>query len=98
MSEKNIILLSINATFRDNMSEKELYEVTNFAWPIDENKKKHIKYAFAIYKNKVKEVYKVIKWVSAVERIPTTRKDRLKNAGIYISLEELKKLYFGEVS
>lgn len=72
---EDVILLSINSTYKEKMSDKELYEVTNFAWAIDENKRltNSIKYAFAIYKNEVKEIYEIDKWVPAIEQIPTTR-------------------------
>ena len=58
------------------MSKKELYEATNFAWDIkpERSKNNSIKYAFAIYKNQVKEVYRIDKWLPAKDRIPKTRK------------------------
>lgn len=75
MPKDNIIVLSINSTYQNNLSEKELYEATNFAWEISEENRKYnrIKYAFAVYKNKIKEVYKINQWVPAIDRIPTTR-------------------------
>lgn len=72
----DVILVSITATFNEDMSEKELYEATNFAWPIDKKNVENnsIKYAFAVYKGIVKEVYTIKRWVPAIERIPTSRK------------------------
>lgn len=72
---EDVILLSIKNTYKDNMSEQELYEATNFAWKINKEKrlKNSIKYAFAVYKNVVKEIYEIDKWVPANEQIPTTR-------------------------
>jgi len=57
--QKDIILLSIKDTYRENMSELELYEATNFAWNIDFTKNNSIKYAFAIFEKKVIEVYEI---------------------------------------
>jgi len=73
MYQENIVLLSINNTYKYKMSKEELYEATNFAWQISEDKRKTLKYAFAIYRGIVKEVYKIKQWVPAIEKIPTTR-------------------------
>ena len=74
MKKKDVIFLSINNSYK-NGNAQELYEATNFAWGIAKQKVEDnsIKYAFAIFENKIKEVYTIDKWLTADQQIPTTR-------------------------
>lgn len=87
MQKQNVIFLSINNSYK-NGNAQELYEATNFAWGIAKQKVKDnsIKYAFAIYNNKIKEVYTIDKWLTADQRKPKTRV-------INVSDEKLKKRF-----
>ncbi len=75
MGKQDVIFLSINNTYSENCNAQELYEATNFAWGIAKKKVKDnsIKYAFAIYKKQIKEVYKINEWLPADQLIPETR-------------------------
>jgi hypothetical protein len=85
--KQDVIFLLINNSYK-NGDAKELYEATNFAWGIAKQKAKEnsIKYAFAIYHNQIKEVYKIDKWLPADQRKPKTR-------DITGSDEKLKKYF-----
>ena len=87
MEKQDVIFLSINHSYK-NGNVQELYEATNFAWGIAKLKAKNnsIKYAFAIYNNHIKEVYKINKWLPAQQRKPKTR-------SITDSDEKLQKLF-----
>ena len=77
---QDVIFFSINKSWHENKSRekfpKELYEATNFAWKIAKEKVKNnsIKYAFAVFHNKIIEVYEIKKWVPAKELMPKHRK------------------------
>ncbi len=75
MKIEDVIFLSIKNTYNENGDAQELYEATNFAWGIAKQKVEDnsIKYAFAIFENKIKEVYEIIEWLPANQLIPTTR-------------------------
>ena len=56
-----VILLSINRTYRPNMTESELYEATRKWWVVGE-RKECAKYAVATYKGETLEVYEIYEW------------------------------------
>ncbi len=59
-----VILIRINQLYRYGMSARELYEATRGIWKVNPNLH-HPKYAFAIYRNIVQEVYEINKWHDA---------------------------------
>ncbi len=58
----SVILIRINRTYKENMSEKELYEATRKAWRLNLERAKSAKYVFSVYKGIIKEVYKANNW------------------------------------
>ncbi len=65
MVQQDAIFIKINKRFRENMSKEELYDESRGVWKVNENKVKNVKYAFAIYKGIIKEVYYIDEWHKA---------------------------------
>jgi hypothetical protein len=59
--EEHAILIRINRRYRYGMSDEELYESTRGIWVIG-TKRECAKYAFAIFKGIIIDVYKIDKW------------------------------------
>jgi uncharacterized protein len=59
------ILIRINQYYRDNISADELYEITRGVWKININRAKGAKFAFALYKGVIREVYEIHGWQKA---------------------------------
>ena len=57
-----VILIRINRTYRESMSEEELYEYTRKRWVLSPKRARNAKYALSIYKGIVKEVYEIENW------------------------------------
>ena len=59
-----VILITVNRYFRRGMSAEMLYEITRGNWVIGTRREK-AKYAFAVYKGIVREVYEIKHWFPA---------------------------------
>ena len=57
-----VVLIRINRTYKEDMSEEELYEATRKGWRLNPERAEGAKYAFSVYKGIVKEVYKINNW------------------------------------
>lgn len=57
-----VILITLNRLYRRGMSSHELYEITRGKWVIGARRNK-AKYAFAVYKGIVREVYEIERWL-----------------------------------
>ena len=57
-----VILIRINRTYKENMSEEELYEATRKAWRLNLERVENAKYVFSLYKGIIIEVYKTDNW------------------------------------
>ena len=57
-----VILITINRLYRRGMSGEELYEMTRGKWAIGPRRDK-AKYAFAVYKGIIREVYEIDRWL-----------------------------------
>ncbi len=57
-----VILITLNRLYRRGMSSDELYEITRGKWVIGARRNK-AKYAFAVYKGIVREVYEIERWL-----------------------------------
>lgn len=62
--EENVLLLTINKLYGDNMSDPELYEATRGVWIVGPRREK-AEFAFSLYEGIVKEVYIIKKWHKA---------------------------------
>lgn len=59
-----VILITVNRLFRRGMNAEELYEITRGKWVIGKNRNK-AKYAFAVNKGIIREVYEIERWLPA---------------------------------
>jgi len=55
------ILIIVNKLFERNISPEKLYEITRGNWVIGE-RRNQAKYAFAVYNEVVREVYRIKRW------------------------------------
>jgi len=62
--DERVLLIRINQTYFENMSDYDLYNATRGIWKIGE-RRYSADYAFAIYKGLIKEVYKIYNWEPA---------------------------------
>lgn len=58
------ILIIVNQFYRRGMSDEELYEITRGKWAMGIRRNK-AKYAFAVYKGIIREVYEIERWLPA---------------------------------
>ena len=59
---ENTMIIKINRMYRENISERELYEATRGWWRVNVNKAKEMKFVLSVANGVVKEVYEDIKW------------------------------------
>lgn len=57
-----VILITVNRLYRRGMSPEMLYEITRGKWVIGTRRNK-AKYAFAVYKGVIREVYEIERWL-----------------------------------
>lgn len=62
--DDDVILIIINKRYRSNMSADELYEATKGMWVAGRRREK-AKYAFAVFKGIVREIYEIQQWYPA---------------------------------
>lgn len=48
--------------YSEGMSDMELYDLTRSAWKLNEDKKERIHYAFAVWRGRILETYRVLGW------------------------------------
>ena len=73
--KEKVVLIKISQSFRYNMDPIDLYEYTRGIWVISEEKRKHTKYAFAVYDGVIQETYKIESWFKAGSTF-STRHDK----------------------
>jgi hypothetical protein len=59
------ILIRINRTYQVSMKKDELYDYTRGRWKLNTERAKNAKYAIAIYKGIVQEVFEIVNWHKA---------------------------------
>lgn len=58
LSQEKVILIKLGVTYKEALSEGDLYKATSISWKIGEDRlKKGVKYYCPVYKNQIKEVY-----------------------------------------
>ncbi len=62
---ENVIVIKINRSYKETMSETALYDVTRGYWKLNLKRAKQAEYAFSVYKGEIKEVYKIDEWLPA---------------------------------
>lgn len=58
-----VLLITVNRLYRRGMSDEELYDITRGKWVIGK-RRNNAKYAFAVYKGIIREVYEIHRWLS----------------------------------
>lgn len=59
--EEPVILIRINNTYRHHLSADELYDATRGSWAVG-TRRELARYAFAVFRSVVREVYEIHKW------------------------------------
>ncbi len=72
-----VILITVNRLFERGMSAEMLYEITRGKWVIGLRRDK-AKYAFAVYKGIIREVYEIERWCSIVVEEPHPKNAEIK--------------------
>ncbi len=62
--EEPAVLIRINRLYHIGINAEELYHATRGVWRVGETRNK-VKYAFAVYRGSVCEVYEVERWLPA---------------------------------
>jgi hypothetical protein len=62
---EDALFIKISKRYKENMTEEELYEATRGVWVAKKERLKNIKFAFALFKNRIVEVYNVEDWFDA---------------------------------
>ena len=75
---ENIIVIKINRSYQETMSEAVLYDATRGYWKLNLERAKQAEYVFSVYKGEIKEVYKIDEWlpagsISRDEEVPADR-------------------------
>ena len=65
--EEDIAIIKINKSYKDNMSDLELYDITRGCWKRKLESVENARYVLAVAFSEVKEVYKVDKWMPSEE-------------------------------
>ena len=63
----NIVIIKINKSYREGMSEQELYDITRGCWKRTLSSVNGSEFALAVVNGIVKEVYKIDAWFPAEE-------------------------------
>lgn len=69
---ENIVIIKINKSFREGMSETELYDVTRGCWKRKIASVENADYALAVVYGIVKEVYQINEWLPAENEVRET--------------------------
>lgn len=97
--KENIVIIKINKSYREGMSETELYDVTRGCWKRKIASVEKADYALAVVYGIVKEVYQIDKWFPAENEVrETSPYNEAVDAGRIIfkgrtANEEIRKKY-----
>lgn len=73
-----VMLVRINRLYRHGMSDLELYEATRGVWKVGDRRKR-VKFAFAVFEGVVREVYEVDSWHPAGSNPYESREEKNVN-------------------
>jgi hypothetical protein len=83
-----VIAISVNEQFPHCEAADDLYTCTRGLWKLNRERAEHAKYAFAIYKGEIKEVYEIEQWLPATKVFSDFWIARLKSQGRPVSADE----------
>ena len=72
---EKVIAFNLRKSYKKDMTETELYDITRGCWQVDIKKAQYVDYAFSVYEGIIIEVYKIEKWLRAEELQRTTLPD-----------------------
>lgn len=70
--KENIVIIKINKSYREGMSETELYDVTRGCWKRKIASVENADYVLAVVYGIVKEVYQIDEWLPAENEVRET--------------------------
>jgi len=83
-----VIAISINEQYPHYKTADDLYTATRGLWRLSRERAEHAKYAFAIYKGEIKEVYEIERWLPATKAFSDFWIEKLKSQGRIIHADE----------
>lgn len=98
---EKIIAFNLRQSYCENLTETELYDRTRGCWRISRKNAQQYAYAFSVYENTIKEVYKIEKWLSAEKLQRKTVRNKQDESGRYgfegkIAEPEIRDKYLGK--
>lgn len=98
---EKVIAFNLRKSYKKEMTETELYDITRGCWKVDIKIAQYVDYAFSVYKGTIIEVYKIEKWLRAEELQRTTLPDVEVPKGRYgfegeIAEKEIRDKYVGK--
>ncbi|MCM1220430.1 MAG: hypothetical protein NC548_38690 [Lachnospiraceae bacterium] len=98
---ENVIAIKVNHSYKEDISEAGLYDITRGYWKISIQRAERAEYAFSVYKGIIKEVYKIEKWLPAGSVPRPTLPDAEVPEGRYefvgeIAEDEIRNKYIGK--
>jgi hypothetical protein len=84
-----VIAICINEQYPHCQTADELYTCTRGLWRLSQERAEHAKYAFAIYKGEIKEVYEIECWLAATKAFSDFWIEKLKTQGSTINADDL---------
>jgi uncharacterized protein len=70
-----VILITLNRLYHQGMSAQDLYESTRGNWVIGSRGRSHARYAFAVFRGIIREVYSIHRW-EPIENLNPVQKTR----------------------
>jgi hypothetical protein len=104
-----VIAICINEQYPHCKTAEELYTATRGIWRLGRDRAGRAKYAFAIYKGEIKEVYEIERWLPATKESTDFWVEKLESQGRtikpeqryefigHLAPEEIRKKYIGHL-
>jgi hypothetical protein len=88
-----VIAISINEQFPHCKAADDLYVCTRGLWKLDPQRAERAKYAFAINKGEIKEVYEIEQWLPATKLFTEFWIAKLERQGRKVSIDDYLQRY-----
>jgi hypothetical protein len=86
--DDRVVAICINEQYPHCKDAAELYTCTRGVWRLNKERAEKAKYAFAIYRGVIKEVYEIDSWLPATKAFSDFWVERLRSQGRVISPNE----------
>ena len=83
-----VIAICINEQYPFCRDASDLYTCTRGLWHVDRKRGQNVRYAFAVYRGEIKEVYEVLEWNPATKSKSDWWIEKLKSQGRIIGPEK----------